>query len=257
MLSPRSPLRVAILCSHRAPGLVHVLNRDCNRGRLYEIVCCISSESTFAEEVRVERRGIPTAPHPIQRFYEVRGAPLRDLETRREYDARMVRKVAPYRPDLVLLSGYLYLLTEPMLDAFAGRILNIHHADLLARRPDGAPRYPGLHAVRDAILAGESETRVSSHVVTTELDAGPLVARSWPFPVPAVARWATVRQASDILRAVAFAQTEWMMRSAWGPIIARSIESVAHGTEHEPVELMDDGTLQPLAVESAVQELAS
>lgn len=257
MLTSRWPLRVAVMCSHRAPGLVHVLNRDANRGRLYEIVCCLTSEPTFAEEVRVERRAIPIASHPIRDFYEWRGLPLSDSEVRREYDERTVRKLAAYRPDVVLLSGYLYLLTRPMLDAFPGCILNIHHSDLLARRSDGAPKYPGLRAVRDAILAGEAETRVCSHVVTADLDAGPLVVRSWAFPVPDVARWAVLRQASDILRAVTFAQTEWMMRAAWGPVMARSLESLARGTLDQPIELMDDGTVNPLEGDPAVRELAS
>jgi folate-dependent phosphoribosylglycinamide formyltransferase PurN len=246
MLSPRVPLRVAVLCSHRAPGLVHVLGRDRNRGPLYEIVCCVTSEATFAEEVRVERRGIPTIPHPIQAFYGVVGRPVRDLDARREYDERTVRKLAPFKPDLIVLSSYLYLLTEPMLEAFPNRIINIHHSDLLARRPDGGPRYPGLRAVRDAILAGEHETRASAHIVNEELDAGPVILRSWPFPVPEVARWATLRQASDVLRSVAFAQTEWMLRSAWGPMIARSIEVLAHGGASQPLELVEDGTMRPL-----------
>ncbi|MBI2221206.1 MAG: hypothetical protein HYU53_08350 [Acidobacteria bacterium] len=247
MLIPRLPLRVAILCSHRAPGLVHVLGRDRNRGPLYEIVCCVSSEATFAEEVRVERRGIPTIPHPIHAFYGVAGRPLRDLEARRQYDERTVRKLAPYKPDLIVLSGYLYRLTEPVLDAFPDRIVNIHHSDLLARRPGGAPRYPGLRAVRDAIQAGERETRASAHIVNAELDAGPVLLRSWPFPVPEVARWAALRQASDVLRSVAFAQTEWMLRSAWGPMIARSIEIMACGEPAGPLELDEDGTTKAIA----------
>ena len=246
MLIPHLPIRVAVLCSHRAPGLVHVLSRDRNRGSLYEIVCCVTSEATFAEEVRVERRGIPTIPHPIQHFYGVVGRPLRDLDARREYDERTVRKLAPYKPDLIVLSSYLYLLTEPMLDAFPDRIVNIHHSDLLARRPDGSPRYPGLRAVRDAILAGERETRASAHIVDAEIDAGQVLLRSWPFPVPEVARWATLRQASDVLRSVAFAQTEWMLRSVWGPMIARSIEMMACGDPGRPLELVEDGTARPV-----------
>lgn len=234
-----------------------MLNRDRNRGRLYNFVCCVTSQPTFAEEVRVERRGIPIAPHPIHGFYQVHGTPLSDLETRREYDARLARKLAPFRPDLVLLTGYLYLLTEPMLDAFPRRIVNVHHADLLARDGDGAPKYPGLHAVRDAMLAGEHETRVCSHLVTATLDAGPLLVRSWPFPVPEVARWATLRQASDILRAIAYAQTEWMLRAAWGPVIARTLERVALGVEGQAVELRADGEVQPLEAEPALEELAS
>lgn len=248
----RAPLRVAVLCSRRAPGLVHVLGRDRNRGSLYDIVCVLTSDSTFAEEVRVERRGIPTLAHPIQPFYELMGRPVSDLDVRRRYDERTVRKLAPYKPDVVVLSSYLYLLTGPMLDAFPERIVNIHHADLLARRPDGRPRYPGLRAVRDAILAGETETRASAHLVDAEPDHGRLLLRSWAFPVPEVARWAALRQASDVLRAVAFAQTEWMLRSAWGPMMARSIEMMARGDASEPIELMEDGTLRPMRELAAV-----
>ena len=50
-----APLKVAVLCSHRAPGLVHLLNHDPRRGSEYEVVCCVTSSDTFAEEVRVER----------------------------------------------------------------------------------------------------------------------------------------------------------------------------------------------------------
>lgn len=243
----RAPLRVAVLCSHRAPGLVHVLGRDRNRGALYDVVCCLTSETTFAESVRVERRGIATIPHSIRAFYAVTGSAIGDMEARRQYDERTVRRLAPFKPDLIVLSGYRYLLTAPMLDEFPGRIVNIHPGDLLERRPDGRPRYSGLRAVRDAIAAGEAITRASAHLIDSELDgAGPLILRSWPFPVPEVARWATLRQASDVLRSITFAQTEWMLRSVWGPMIARSIEVMAGGGTSEPLELVEDGTMRPL-----------
>jgi phosphoribosylglycinamide formyltransferase-1 len=253
MLKPR-PLRVAILCSHRAPGLVHVLNRDKNRGTSYDIVACLSSEATFAEEVRVERRGIPTVPHPIQPFYAFQGRPLQDLDTRRAYDERTARKLKAFSPDLIVLTAYTYVLTEPMLEAFPGRIVNLHHADLLARRPDGGPRYPGLRAVRDAILAGERETRVSAHFVTAPVDAGPVLLRSWPFPVPDVARWAMARQASDVLRAVAFAQTEWMLRSAWGPMLVRTLRLITQDAPPGPYDLLEDGTLLPVYARELVAQ---
>lgn len=243
-MTPRAPLRVAILCSHRAPGLVHVLGRDRNRGSLYNIVCAVCSESSFAEQVRVERRGIPVLPHPIRTFYDITGRPLDDMQARQQYDERTVRKLAPFKPDLVLLSGYSWLVTAPMLEAFSGRVVNIHPGDLLLRRPDGRPRFPGLAAVRDAILAGEAETRASAHVVDAAPGGGALLLRSWPFPVPEVARWATLRQASDVLRAIVFAQAEWMWRSAWGPMMARSIEIVAEGRAAAPLELIEDGTMR-------------
>lgn len=224
MLIDLRPLRVAVLCSYRAPGLLHLLNRDPRRGAAYEIVCCISSEETFTEQVAVERRGVPCLPHAIAAFTAERGVKRNDRAARVEYDRGTVERLQRYRPDLVLLDGYLLLLTGPMLDAYAGRIVNLHHGDLAARHPNGSVRYPGLRAVRDAILAGEAETRASAHVVTAKLDDGPLLLRSWAFPVPPVAAWALEHGAADVLKSAIWAHQEWMLREAWGPMLAGVLE---------------------------------
>ena len=218
------PMKVAVLCSGRAPGLLHVLNRDARRGTDYRIVCCITSHETFAEEVRVERRGIPCIPHSIVEFCHAHGAAFTDLEARSEYDRATVELLEAYRPDILLLDRYLLVLTAPLLRAYAGRIINIHPADVLQRNADGSVKYPGIHAVRNAILGGETETRASAHIVTSKLDDGPVLLRSWSFAVPPVARWALAHEASDVLRASAWAHQEWMLREAWGAMMARAIE---------------------------------
>lgn len=224
MLTDSRPLRVAVLCSHRAPGLLHLLNRDPRRGSAYEIVCCVTSEETFSEQAAVERRGIPCLPHPIAPFAAQRGVKRSDRTARVDYDRGTVARLQTYRPDLVLLDGYLLLLTGPMLDAYGGRIVNLHHSDLAARHPDGSVRYPGLRAVRDAIVAGEAETRASAHVVTAKLDDGPVLLRSWAFPVPPVAAWAREHGAQDVLNSAIWAHQEWMLRDAWGPMLSGVLE---------------------------------
>jgi folate-dependent phosphoribosylglycinamide formyltransferase PurN len=182
MLTPL-PLRVAVLCSHRAPGLLHLLNADPDRGRTYDIVCCVTSESAFAEEVRVERRGVPMRSHDIRAFYDARKAPLaRAPEVRAAFDAKTVDVLNTFSPDLVVLAGYLYLLSDPMLLAFSKRILNLHFADLTLRTPGGEPGFPGIRAVRDALAAGCTETRATVHLVDETVDAGPPLVRSWAFP---------------------------------------------------------------------------
>src|SRR5512143_3194972 len=101
MLNTHHPLRVAVLCSHRAPGLMYLLNQCPDRGVTYEIVACLTSEYTFGEEVRVERRGIPALSHPIEPFYETRGAAVyRDMHVRADYDAATVKRLEPSFPDL-------------------------------------------------------------------------------------------------------------------------------------------------------------
>lgn len=218
------PLKIAVLCSHRAPGLVHVLNRDDHRGADYEIVCCITSSETFAEEVRVERRGVPCVPHPIRAFCSGRGTDPSDLEARVAYDTLTLKLLEPFNPDVLVLDAYSLLLTDPVLTAFDGRILAVHASDLLQRNALGGPKYPGPHPVRDAFLAGERETRATSHVVTSRVDDGPILIRSWAFPAPPVVAWAREHHAVDVLRAAAWVHHEWMVREAWGPMLMRTIE---------------------------------
>ena len=165
--------------------------------------------------------------HDLRSFCDGRGGRIGDLGLRREFDAATVHLLDPYRPDLVVLCGYLHVLTAPMLDRFPDRILNIHDADLRLMGADGLPRYRGLRSTRDAVMAGESETRSTVHLVTPNVDVGPVLLLSAPFPVhPMVAdarRWG----ATDILKACAFAQREWMMRACWGPLLAEAIALMA------------------------------
>lgn len=226
--------RVAVLCSGRAPGLSYLLARHRRNDVDWEIVCVVTSEDRFEGEADVLACDIPIRRHPIQPFYAAYAPHKRlgDLNVRAMYDAETVRLLRAHRPDLVVLAGYLLLLTRPMLDAYPERIINVHHSDLADRDAHGLPRYPGLRAVRDAILAGEGATRCSAHLVTEQLDAGPLLLRSRAYPVPDVARWALINGQQDLLRKVVWAHQEWMLRDAFGPLMEQSIERV---TALEPV----------------------
>ena len=204
MLTFTPPLRIGVLCSHRAPGLLHLLDHDSRRGTAYEIVCCITSDTSFAEQARVERRGVPCVAHPFAQYRHARGAALRDMTVRAEYDAATAGTLRHYRVDVV--------------------VINVHHSDLLRRTPEGRARYPGLRAVRDAIRAGERETRATAHVVTAQLDEGPVLVQSSAYPVPPVAAWAREREDWDLLKAVVWAHQEWMLRDAWGPLLAGALE---------------------------------
>jgi folate-dependent phosphoribosylglycinamide formyltransferase PurN len=220
-------LRIALLCSHRAPGLTYLIDRDANHARLYDLVCCVTSEDAFAEQNAAARCGIPVIRHPIRRFCRTRGWRLSDPAGRAVYDHTMAERLSPYRVDLVVLTGYLRVLTEPMLAAFRHRIVNIHHADLTLRTGDGRPRLPGLRAVRDALLEGLPETRATVHLVTRELDQGPPFLRSWPFPVSPLVSDALASDDHDVIKAYAYAHQEWMIRATWGPLAAAAVELVA------------------------------
>jgi len=222
-------LSVAVLCSRRAPGLSYLLESDANLGRTYELTAVVTSDPECIERDRVIEAGVPWVVHDIRAFYAARGATLRDLDHRAEYDLLTARLLAPFRPDLVLLCGYLHIVTAPLLEAYPDRVLNIHDSDLAQVDDQGRPRNRGLHAVRDAIFAGEHETRSSVHVVTPEVDGGPLLLRSWAFETHPLVDAAREWGATDMLKAYAYAQREWMMRAAWGPLLAAAIDLAAQG----------------------------
>jgi folate-dependent phosphoribosylglycinamide formyltransferase PurN len=243
MLSEGRPLRVAALASRRAPGLKDLLAL---RDARYEIVCVLSSEEDFADAALARAAGVPLLSHPIGRFYRGHQSDLRDLRRRRYYDRATERLLARHRPDLVLFAGYLYIVTRPLLDAYPGRLVNVHGSDLARRTPDGRPLYPGLRAVRDAIRAGETETRATAHIVTEALDDGPILLRSRAFPVAPVAAALRAAGADHALNAYAYAHQEWMLSAAWGPLLAGAVrlfarEREAHKGEESAIRLAAGG----------------
>jgi folate-dependent phosphoribosylglycinamide formyltransferase PurN len=213
MLSDR--LRVAVLSTSRAPGLDYLLARR-------QIVAFVATDPANRDLARAAAAGVPATVRDIRAFYASAGAPRRDLEVRREFDRQTAAVLAGRHVDLIITCGYLHILTKPLLDAYPNRIVNIHDSDL--------PSYPGLHAVRDAVFAGERSTRSSVHVVTAGVDTGPVLVRSWSFPTHPLVTDARRWGAADILKAYAYAQREWMMRASWGPLMDEAIRCYTEGS---------------------------
>jgi phosphoribosylglycinamide formyltransferase-1 len=81
------------------------------------------------------------------------------------YDARLTAALRRHEPDLIVLAGFMRILGDAFLEAFEGRILNIH--------PSLLPKYPGLDTHRRVLEAGDRSHGATVHFVTPELDAGP------------------------------------------------------------------------------------
>ena len=195
-------LNVAVLSSMRAPGLDALL---ANRGRGYDVSCVVTTHPNAIEaDVPVITRSM--------------------FAPRREYDAGTAGIVSAFGADLVILLGYIYIVTDPLLSRF--RILNIHDSDLRITRADGERRYTGLRSTRDAILAGETETRSTLHVVTEKLDGGPILSVSRAYPVAPFVHEAAAAGHLDIVKAYAYAQREWMMRDCWGEMLVDTLTSM-------------------------------
>lgn len=91
----------------------------------------------------------------------------RDYPDRAAFDAALMDQIDALTPRLVILAGFMRILTEDFVDHYAGRLLNIH--------PSLLPRYPGLHTHAKAIEHGDREAGATVHFVTAEVDGGPII----------------------------------------------------------------------------------
>jgi len=96
--------------------------------------------------------------------------PNKDYATREAFDAALQAEIDRFAPDLVVLAGFLRILTAPFVEHYTGRILNIH--------PSLLPSFPGLATHRQALAAGVKVHGATVHFVTADLDHGPIVAQA-------------------------------------------------------------------------------
>ncbi len=94
----------------------------------------------------------------------------RDYPDRAQFDQALAAEIDRFQPDLVVLAGFMRILTEGFVAHYAGRLINIH--------PSLLPSFPGLHTHRQAIDAGVKFHGATVHFVTAELDHGPIIAQA-------------------------------------------------------------------------------
>lgn len=93
----------------------------------------------------------------------------RDYAHRQDFDQALSAIIQPYAPDYLVLAGFMRILGADFVKQFPERIINIH--------PSLLPKYPGLNTHQRALDAGDKQHGVSIHIVTPELDAGPILAQ--------------------------------------------------------------------------------
>ncbi|REL26725.1 phosphoribosylglycinamide formyltransferase [Thalassotalea euphylliae] len=91
----------------------------------------------------------------------------RDFESRAAYDQALMAAIDTYQPNIVVLAGFMRILTPAFVQHYQGQLINIH--------PSLLPKYQGLNTHQRAIDAGDKEHGVSVHFVTEELDGGPVI----------------------------------------------------------------------------------
>ena len=147
---------IVILISGRGSNMEAVVRAAQAESWPARIAAVISNKPDAGGLAFAQSRGIPTAVVSNKEF-----------ATRAEFDARLQEVIDTFQPDLVVLAGFMRILTAPFVEHYAGRMLNIH--------PSLLPLFPGLHTHQQALDAGMLEHGATVHFVTAELDHGPSV----------------------------------------------------------------------------------
>lgn len=151
-----SKKRIVVLVSGNGRNLQAIID-GCLCGQINgEIVGVISNKSNAFGLIRASNAGIPTWIIPHQ-----------DYKSRESFDAALQQRIDTLDADLVVLAGFMRILSDPFVHHFLGRMVNIH--------PSLLPKYPGLNTHQRALDSADSEHGATVHFVTPELDGGPVV----------------------------------------------------------------------------------
>lgn len=148
--------KLVVLISGNGSNLQSILDA-CASGRIDGSVAAVISNRAAAYGLtRAQEAGIPA-----------KALAASDFADRDAFDQQLIAEIEAFSPDLVVLAGYMRILSRAFVAHFHDRLLNIH--------PSLLPKYPGLHTHRQALENGDTEHGTSVHFVTDELDGGPVI----------------------------------------------------------------------------------
>jgi len=150
---------IVILISGRGSNMEAVVRAARSEGWPARVSAVISNRADAGGLAFAQAHGIPTAVVPSKNYPD-----------RASFDAALQHEIDRFAPDLVVLAGFMRILTAPFVAHYEGRMLNIH--------PSLLPAHPGLDTHRKCLEAGEREHGATVHFVTAELDHGPVVAQA-------------------------------------------------------------------------------
>ncbi|MGF6568244.1 formyltetrahydrofolate-dependent phosphoribosylglycinamide formyltransferase [Paraburkholderia fungorum] len=157
--------KLVILISGRGSNMEAIVRACSNEGWPAQIAAVIANRPDAAGLAFAASHGIATAVVDHRQFAD-----------RDSFDAALAEQIDGFAPDLVVLAGFMRVLTAGFVDHYAGRMLNVH--------PSLLPSFPGLKTHQQALDAGVRLHGASVHFVTSQLDHGPIVAQS---AVPVIA----------------------------------------------------------------------
>lgn len=154
VISNNNALRVAVLLSGRGSNLAALLQHQEN----YRIIIVISNRPNAGGLSIAAQHKVPTIVINHQSF-----------NSRSHFDHQIATVLDDYEVDLIVLGGFMRILTAGFVEKYSGRIINLH--------PSLLPDFPGLHPHRQALATGASQHGATVHFVIPELDAGPIIAQ--------------------------------------------------------------------------------
>jgi len=148
--------KLVVLISGNGSNLQSILDA-CASGRINGSVAAVFSNKASAYGLtRAQQAKVPG--HALN---------AADFADRAAFDRQLMQEIDAYAPDLVVLAGYMRILSSAFVAHYHDRLINIH--------PSLLPKYPGLHTHRQALENGDAEHGTSVHFVTDELDGGPVI----------------------------------------------------------------------------------
>ena len=155
-MTPDAPLPIVVLISGRGSNMQALVERSGDPGAAYRVALVASDKPAARGLAIAQDLGIAT-----------RALPAEQCVDRATYDGALAAAIEEYRPALIVLAGFMRILSAEFVARYAGRILNIH--------PSLLPKYPGLHTHRKVLAARDTAHGATVHFVTAELDGGPPV----------------------------------------------------------------------------------
>ncbi|MDT8387964.1 MAG: phosphoribosylglycinamide formyltransferase [Thiogranum sp.] len=154
-----TPLSLVVLISGRGSNLRAILDAIAS-GRLAATVSAVISSNASASGLEYARSN----------NIDILALDPADYPDRIQYDRALLGLIDRFNPELVVLAGFMRVLSTEFVQHFRGRLINIH--------PSLLPAFRGLHTHRKALEAGATEHGASVHFVTEELDGGPVIAQA-------------------------------------------------------------------------------
>jgi phosphoribosylglycinamide formyltransferase-1 len=157
-------LSVVVLISGSGSNLLALLKAAENP--LYPVrILAVGSDRSAEGLAHADLFGVPTFVVERNRFDNVES-----------WSRKLQENIQHFKPDLVLLAGFMKILPPSFIDTFGPNVVNTH--------PSLLPLFPGAHAVRDALAAGARETGATIHVVDKGVDTGPIIAQQSLMVMP-------------------------------------------------------------------------